>query len=115
VNRHVAIIRAASSVPPRYLHEHLVWDKMKAYLMGFNTGATREAVTKEHLEQIPVLFPDRHVLEAFERATSPIYAKTTRSACESRTLAALRNALLPKLISGELRVGDEEGFMGRYA
>jgi type I restriction enzyme S subunit len=32
---------------------------------------------------------------------------------ESRTLAALRGALLPKLISGELRVKDAENFIGR--
>ena len=32
---------------------------------------------------------------------------------ESRTLAALRDALLPKLISGELRVKDAERFIGR--
>ncbi len=32
---------------------------------------------------------------------------------ESRTLAALRNTLLPKLISGELRVKDAEQFLNR--
>ena len=31
---------------------------------------------------------------------------------ESRTLAALRDTLLPKLISGEVRVGDAERFVG---
>jgi type I restriction enzyme S subunit len=35
------------------------------------------------------------------------------SARESHTLVALRDTLLPKLISGELRVGDAERFIGR--
>ena len=34
---------------------------------------------------------------------------------ESRTLAVLRDALLPKLISGEVRVPDVERFMGAAA
>jgi type I restriction enzyme S subunit len=34
---------------------------------------------------------------------------------ESRTLAALRDALLPKLLSGEIRVADAERIAGRYA
>ena len=36
-----------------------------------------------------------------------------RHLAESRTLAALRDTLLPKLITGELRVKDAERFIGR--
>ena len=43
---------------------------------------------------------------------SPIIESTWRRAVQSRTLAALRDALLPKLISGELRVKDAERFVG---
>jgi type I restriction enzyme S subunit len=40
-------------------------------------------------------------------------AKVAQNERESRTLAALRDALLPKLISGELRVPDAERIVGR--
>jgi type I restriction enzyme S subunit len=42
-------------------------------------------------------------------------AKIAQSERESRTLAALRDALLPKLISGEIRVRDAERFLKERA
>ncbi|GIV02391.1 MAG: hypothetical protein KatS3mg015_1221 [Fimbriimonadales bacterium] len=41
----------------------------------------------------------------------PLLSESTKRQHESRTLAALRDALLPKLISGELRVKDAERFV----
>jgi len=113
VNQHVAIIRTARGIPHRYLHEYLVRPEMKAYLIGFNTGATREAVTKGHLEGVPVVLPDVRVLAEFDRLTAPLYTEAEQHTSQSRTLAALRVALLPKLISGDLRVPDAERIVGR--
>ena len=48
-------------------------------------------------------------VEKFFDFVFPIYTKLFNS--ESRTLAAIRDALLPKLISGELRVSDAEKFI----
>jgi type I restriction enzyme S subunit len=42
-----------------------------------------------------------------------MYLKVVEHERDSRTLAALRDALLPKLISGELRVDRAESFIGR--
>jgi type I restriction enzyme S subunit len=48
------------------------------------------------------------VLDAFDRTVKSFFDRQHHNACESHTLAALRDALLPKLISGELRVKDAE-------
>jgi type I restriction enzyme S subunit len=45
---------------------------------------------------------------AFSTLSDPLVARAEASKTESRTLAALRDALLPKLMSGELRVRDAE-------
>ena len=50
-----------------------------------------------------VLFP-KPISEAFERKLSVVLQMTQASRRESRTLATLRDALLPKLMSGEVRV-----------
>jgi len=52
---------------------------------------------------------------AFEQAAAPLLDRTLECRRESRTLAALRDALLPRLISGELRVKDAERFVRRIA
>ena len=62
----------------------------------------------EEMARFPIVIPPEHVAEAF---TAQIHTKVERllsSVHENRTLAALRDTLLPKLISGELRVKAAE-------
>ena len=104
VNQHVAIIRASKDIPPRYLHLYLVQDAMKSFLIGMSAGATRHAITKGHLESTDLLKPPTSVLAAFERLTTPWFDRIDSNRTQSRTLATLRDTLLPKLLSGELSV-----------
>ena len=76
-------------------------------------GAAYPAVRPEVVATTPVVRPDDEVLGQFSRLAGPLLAKFAQGERESRTLAALRDALLPKLISGELRVKDAEKFVGR--
>ena len=55
-------------------------------------------------ERYLLVVPDLRVFEAFDRAVSPFFARIQANSQESRTLAALRDSLLPKLLSGELSV-----------
>jgi type I restriction enzyme S subunit len=48
----------------------------------------------------------------FGRLIKPLFARATAATKQGRTLAALRDALLPRLISGELRVEDAERVAG---
>jgi len=52
------------------------------------------------------------VLKAFEERAAPIFLRVLASTRETRTLASLRAALLPKLISGDLRVRSLEEASG---
>jgi restriction endonuclease S subunit/predicted GIY-YIG superfamily endonuclease len=63
-----------------------------------------------HLRKIKMVLPPDMILETFEEVSQPLIRKTLYNRCQSRTLAALRDALLPKLISGEIRVKDAEDF-----
>jgi type I restriction enzyme S subunit len=74
-------------------------------------GAAYPAVRPQVIVATPVVRPPDEVLVWFSQATGPMLARISQSERESRTLAALRDALLPKLISGELRVKDAERFL----
>ncbi|MDB6134643.1 MAG: restriction endonuclease [Verrucomicrobiales bacterium] len=106
VNQHVAIIRAIQDMPPRYLHLYLVQPSLKSLLMGMSAGATRHAITKGHLEAVNVLHPSVRVLTAFDKLTRSWFDQIDSNRTQSRTLAALRDTLLPKLLSGELSVAS---------
>ena len=102
VNQHVAIIRSLDGIPARYLHLYLVQSSMKSLLIGMSAGATRHAITKGHLESVDMLRPPSAVLAEFEKLTTPWFDQIDANHHQSRTLAALRDTLLPKLLSGEL-------------
>jgi type I restriction enzyme S subunit len=55
------------------------------------------------------------VQQTFVRLLAPFWAGQQETDNESSTLAAIRDALLPQLISGELRVRDAERFVGSVA
>jgi type I restriction enzyme, S subunit len=114
VSQHVAIIRPSPGMPPRYLHLRMVDDEMKDFLIGFDAGGTRPAVTKGQLETVPILVPPDALLRRFDELTDPLFRRIDSNRRESRTLAALRDTLLPKLMSGELRVRDAEKLVGTH-
>jgi type I restriction enzyme S subunit len=78
-------------------------------------GTVFGSISKKDFHAIPCTIPPRAVVSAFERLCSALDARVEILERESRTLAALRDALLPKLISGELRVKDADKFMERVA
>ena len=57
--------------------------------------------------------PPHDVLTSFDWQVGAFFARMYQNEHESRTLAALRDTLLPKLISGALRMKDAERFIGR--
>jgi type I restriction enzyme, S subunit len=104
VNQHVAIIRAKDGIPPRYLHLSLLLPRTKAYLLGMDAGASRQAVTKAHIESVPLALPPAPLFERFRVLTDPLFRSIGINVGQSRLLAETRDALLPRLLSGELSV-----------
>jgi type I restriction enzyme S subunit len=77
-------------------------------------GSTFLEISKSNFRPIPVVAPPADVMQAFERLARPLYERIVQCARESSTLAALRDSLLPKLISGELRIRDAGHVAARY-
>jgi type I restriction enzyme S subunit len=74
-------------------------------------GSVFDTITTTTFASSRFVLPPKRVLTAFEDHAAPLFHRALRSAHESRTLAALGDTLLPKLISGELRVKDAERFV----
>jgi type I restriction enzyme S subunit len=82
-------------------------------LTAFNAGSAVPTLNRNHIHNLPTLQPPTELIDAFERfaAAGLKFRGTTEK--EVSTLAALRDTLLPKLISGDLRVKDAETFLDR--
>lgn len=74
-------------------------------------GAAYPAVRPDVVFATPVSLPSDDILQAFSRLTGSLVDRVAAAERESRTFAELRDTLLPKLISGELRVPDAERFL----
>ncbi|NCC37228.1 MAG: restriction endonuclease subunit S, partial [Chloroflexia bacterium] len=75
---------------------------------GRANGTTFMEISKKSFRSLPILVPAADVLRAFVAVTEPIYQKVRSNLLQSRALAALRDTLLPKLLSGEIRVREAE-------
>jgi type I restriction enzyme, S subunit len=74
-------------------------------------GAAYPAVRPEVVVATDAITPGSEVIKSFSRVSGLLLARMARGDRESRTLAALRDTLLPRLISGGLRIGDAEKFL----
>jgi type I restriction enzyme S subunit len=70
------------------------------------TGTTFAEISKQNFRPILVVLPPKELMTAFTEKVAPLYAQITANLHQSRTLATLRDALLPKLLSGELSVNE---------
>ncbi|CAG1010398.1 hypothetical protein PHYC_03844 [Phycisphaerales bacterium] len=112
LNQHLFKVTAATL--PKWFY--YLW--VHQHLPDFRHIAAGKATTmghiqRHHLTQALVTVPtDERLMRAMDRFFAPLIDSLTVRAVQSRTLAALRDALLPKLIAGELRINDAEKVVG---
>jgi type I restriction enzyme S subunit len=82
---------------------------------GYANGTTVNMLPIDGVQKPLIVCPPRELVAAFDSLAMTAEHRRQEMVSESRTLAALRDALLPKLISGELRVKDAEQFVARIS
>lgn len=72
----------------------------------FNTGSAVPTLNRNHIHVLPQIIPTSEVIGKFEELAMALHQDILTNEHESRSLAQMRDTLLPRLISGELRVPD---------
>ena len=110
------VLRPKSPLPEEFAYCLARSEEFRDFAIQSMTGSSgRQRVPAESLAHFRVAVPPQPVAESFGRAVKPRFARASAAVRESRTLAALRDSLLPNLISGELRVNDAEKVIERAA
>jgi type I restriction enzyme, S subunit len=104
LNTSIIRMRGRSPVSLAYVWGFLQSEYFLEEMFALAAGSVQLNFGPMHLKKISLLRPPDTVLSCFEDKTQPMIRKTIAIRKESRTLAALRDALLPKLISGEIRL-----------
>lgn len=81
-------------------------DFSKGAIINQANGTTFLEISKTDFRPIPVVAPTPNAMSTFDRQVKPLYGRIVRNERESRTLAALRDILLPRLVSGEVGARD---------
>jgi len=76
------------------------------------TSNSHQRVKPDQLREIRVFAANENVIAAFSNMVEALMNQVLQNSRQSRTIAQLRDTLLPKLISGELRVPGAEAFLG---
>lgn len=80
-------------------------------LLALNAGSAVPTLNRNHVHQIPVVTPSMRIIREFDSLGTLIYDRIGSAETENRTLVETRDYLLPKLMSGEVRVRDTEGLV----
>jgi type I restriction enzyme, S subunit len=89
---------------PRYLSQVFLEKTFTDMVEGHALGTTRPSLNTGLLRAFRFIAPPRELMSHFAKAAFDLDARVQGNLDQSHTLAALRDTLLPKLISGELRV-----------
>jgi len=89
---------------PCYAYELLCTLDFKS----FNAGSAVPTLNRNHVHGLPYVIPSRVCVEAYERAALDLHQRSRLNEDHAQTLATLRDTLLPRLISGQLRLPEAE-------
>ena len=104
VNEHAFILRLRNAAAQRYLYFWLGQNWMTHKIITLNSNTAQPGINQKGVRGLPILMPTDDMLSAFDDIASDITGRIFAACHESRSLAAMRDALLPKLLSGEVRV-----------
>lgn len=91
---------------PAYLSMLLDTPKVKLWLVQHAVGATMPNLNTGILGSIPVVVPYAEVLNQFEHIAMALETRRSENLATMKTLTSLRDTLLPRLISGQLRLPE---------
>ena len=80
--------------------------KMQLYLAARLAGTTQKYLSLTALREMRLLVPTEPILVEFSKIVSPLFEGMQRNHEQAQTLATLRDTLLPRLISGQLRLPE---------
>lgn len=91
-----------------YLYLYLKSNEMKNYIEARLAGTTQKYISLGELRKIKFVLPSEEVINEFKNVIEKIFNKKRKNIEEIDSLIQLRDSLLPKLMSGEIRMEDIE-------
>lgn len=106
-NQSVVGVIENETIPSEYIY---FWIKDKIIkLISHQTGGAQQHINKNNVNALELLIPPENTIDNFRILIQPIFQKISVSCFESARLSNIRDSLLPRLMSGRIRVGAFKG------
>ena len=105
--------KPGSPLTARYIYQAMMSSRLRDEIIGHTNGTTVNMLPVSGLEMSRVVVPPTKLVQRFDALAKAIFDRIELMHDVNPTLAALRDTLLPKLISGELRIADAERIIER--
>jgi type I restriction enzyme S subunit len=110
------VLRPKPPLPDEFAYCLARSEEFRDFAVQSMTGSSgRQRVPADSLSHFVVTSPSEKAARLFGKLVQPLFARVRAATEESRTLAALRDTLLPKLISRELRIKNVERLLKEKA
>jgi type I restriction enzyme, S subunit len=100
--------KAHSPLTRTFLYQLINSYRFRATIQGYTNGTTVNMLPADAFEMPLFVLPPDELITRFDSIIAPMHAKQEACYAESQTLTELRDTLLPKLITGELRITDTQ-------
>lgn len=91
-----------------YLYIWFKWLYGQSLIQGIKGGSAQPKFNKTDFKNLPIFLPTDDLLEQFHQIVKPMFELINENNAENQALSITRDAILPKLMSGELDVSDIE-------
>jgi type I restriction enzyme S subunit len=105
-------LKTESLAQAYFVYGFLKSQAYREYSEGAMSGSVQANMNAKVIVGADLVVPPKPIVEAFLAKVLPLRHRMVANLNESSTLAAIRDALLPKLLSGEIRIKDAEKFVG---
>jgi type I restriction enzyme S subunit len=106
LNQRVCVFAPKAEVPAAFLRSAI--EPQLAHIEATETATTVIHLGKGDIDRFAALVPSSDVMAAFAVVADPLYARIVANKQTARTLATLRDTLLPRLISGQIRLAPAQ-------
>ncbi|RDY70872.1 restriction endonuclease subunit S [Halobacillus trueperi] len=108
LNQRVGRIRTSEHCNVNYLRSILNSKRVLGYLKSVSLGSVQKYVNTNHIKDIQLMLPPKEIMDMYSEKVKTIFDKMQKINEENKVLKELLHTLLPKLISGEVRVLSKE-------
>jgi len=102
----------------RDLGQYFIYQSLKRSVDSLKShahGSVFDTITRSTFNSIFIVIPNRNISFAYQKLVAPLYERILANNAENHTLAQMRDLLLPKLMSGEIRITDAEKMVEEVA